>query len=202
MVGLLNAEQQQSGNGPVWPEPRNEERGDSPLCPFHDEIGDKEMSSLYKMFEVDKAQEAKGVLLNMGDNRFLIARAGGGNKQFVECFKEKAKPFKFAIEHSKMEEEDSVKLMASVYAETVILGWESAVRDEEHNLVLTAGGKPKIQKSVEGKDGKQMKYSVENCTQLLIDLPELFREIQAFAGEYTTFLKHDEAADLGNLSES
>ena len=42
--------------------------------------------SLYKMFEVDNVQEQGGVLLNYGDVRFLIARAGGGNKDFAKVF--------------------------------------------------------------------------------------------------------------------
>jgi len=158
---------------------------------------------VYKMFESDGTSEKDGVLLNYGDIRFLIARAGGANRRFAEVFREKAKPFRYAIDHGQLNEDDSARLMAEVYAETVVLGWESVVRDKETDeVVLDGKGKPKIQKTIEGKDGKQMKFSVENCTDLLADLPELFRDIQQMAQRSEHFRKSEEAEDLGNLSES
>jgi hypothetical protein len=158
--------------------------------------------SLYKMFEVSEATEQKGILLNYGNIRLLIARAGGSNKKFVESFKDKSKPFEFAIKHGKLEEEDSIRLMAEVYAETIVLGWESVVLGEDGKPKLDTKGKPKFQKKIENKDGKMIAFSVEACTQILMDLPELFRQVQEMSGEYANFLKDEEAAEVGNLSES
>lgn len=160
------------------------------------------MSSLYKMFASDEAMEKEGVLLNFGDVRFLIARAGGANRKFAEVFKDKAKPFRYAIDHGQMSEEDSNRLMAEVYAETVVLGWESVVRDEDGRVVKTAAGQPKVQKKIEGKDGKLVPFTTESCIDLLCDLPDLFRDIQKMAGEAANFRKDEEAEDAGNLSAS
>lgn len=158
--------------------------------------------SLYKDFATDKNMERSGVLLNYGDVRLLIARAGGSNRKFSEVFKEKAQPYRYAIDHGKMSEEDANRIMAEAYAESVILGWQSVVRDENGDVVRDSKGKPKIQQSIEGKDGKQMKFTVENCTQLLLDLPDLFRDIQQMASDQRNFQKEEEKADAGNLSES
>lgn len=158
--------------------------------------------SLYKDFGTDKQAERDGVLVNLGDVRFLVARAGGSNRKFVKTFKEKSEPFRHAIDTKKMADEDAQRILAETYAETVILGWESAVRDENGDLVKDAKGKPKVQQSIEGPDGKQMKFSVENCTQLLMDLPELFRRLQEIAMDIANFQKEQEATDEGNLNES
>lgn len=160
------------------------------------------MSNLYKMFASDEAMEKAGVILNYGGVRFQIARAGGANRKFAEVFKEKAKPFRYAIDHGQMNEEDSNRLMAEVYAETVVLGWDSVVKNENGNPVVDGKGKPKLQKKIEDKDGKLMSFSIENCTQLLCDLPELFRDIQGMAGKAENFRKDEEAEDAGNLKES
>jgi hypothetical protein len=154
------------------------------------------------MFASDEAAEKQGIVLNYGGVKFLIARAGGGNKRFAEVFKEKAKPFRYAIDHGQMSEEDSNRLMAEVYAETVVLGWETVVKGEDGKTVLDAKKQPKTVKKVEGKDGKMLDFTVENCTQLLVDLPELFRDIQGMAAKAENFRKEEEAADVGNLSES
>lgn len=158
--------------------------------------------SLYKDYSTDAAMERDGVLVNYGDVRFLIARAGGSNRKFAEVFKAKAQPFRYAIDKGKLNEDDANRIMAETYAETVILGWESVVRDDNGDIVKGAKGKPKIQKSIEGKDGKQVKFTVENCTQLLLDLPDLFRDIQAMAADQANFRKEEEAEDAGNLNES
>lgn len=159
--------------------------------------------SLYTMFASDEVIEKDGVLLRYGDNRLLIARAGGANRKFAEIFREKAKPYRYAIDHQQIDEDDSTRLMAEVYAETVVLGWESVVRDKETNeVVLDGKGKPKLQKKIMDKEGKLMSFSVENCTKLLIDLPELFRDIQQMSQRVENFRKSEEATDLGNLSES
>ncbi len=161
------------------------------------------MSDLYKLFASDEATEKEGVLLTFGDVRLLIARAGGANRKFAEVFRDKAKPFRYAIDHGQINEEDSARLMAEVYAETVVIGWESVVRDKDTDEVtLDAKGKPKLQKKIKDKDGKLIAFSVENCTRMLIDLPELFREIQMMAQRSENFRKSEEAEDLGNLSES
>lgn len=161
------------------------------------------MSDVYKMFETDEQVEQEGVLLNYGKFRILIARAGGANRKFAKVFREKAKPFKYALDHNKMSEDDSNRVMAEVYAETVILGWESIVKNKETGEPeLKANGEPKLQKKIEDKDGKLMEFSVENCVQLLMDLPELFRDIQQQASTMDAFQKEEEEEDSKNLSVS
>ena len=66
--------------------------------------------------------------------------------------------------------------MAETYAESVIIGW----------------------KGVKDRDNKPLKFTKENVVKLLIDLPELFTEIQKRATAFGTFKERNEAANEKN----
>ena len=135
--------------------------------------------SLYKMFETDTSAETEGTLLDFGDTKFVIARAGGANASFKRNFGKMIKPHKRQMENGTMSEEVASRLMAESFAETVILGWSSRSVDDN--------GKETWAKTIEGKDGAALKFTKENCVQLFLDLPELFMEIQSLAGAASTF---------------
>src|SRR3546814_16365038 len=60
------------------------------------------------------------------------------------------------------------RLLSEAYAEAVILGWGSA----EHG-----------DGSITGKDGGALAFTRENVIGLLLDLPDLFSDIQFQAGQ-------------------
>lgn len=147
---------------------------------------------LYQMFATDKAVEKEGILINYGDVRFRIARAGGGNQKFQSVFKELSKPYRRQIDQDQLSDEVSEKIMAEVYARTVILGWDSKDGVE-------ADGTDKWKPTIPSKDGsEQLEFNVKNVMRVLIDLPELFTDIKVMAQKASNFRKEEVAEDAGN----
>ena len=147
--------------------------------------------SLYSTFATDSSLEQKGILINYGTERFLIARAGGSNDKFKRVFNQKIKPHRRQIDNEQMKDEQMEELLAEVYAESVILGWESR-KDKDAPWVPT----------LPDREGKPMEFTPANCKKLLLDLPELFRDLQSQASKAALFRKVEEDADLGNSAQS
>ncbi len=138
------------------------------------------MSSPYSMFQTDqKAEKEVGVVLDYGDFRVRVARAGGANKKFGKLFTARLKPYKRMIDSDNLPEEIATKIMVETYADAVILDWESKVKGE--------GDTEKFVSGIQGKDGGLMPYSREAVIQILTDLPDLFRDIQTQANQLSLF---------------
>lgn len=139
--------------------------------------------SLFKQFKTDTNLEQKGIFLEYGtaeENgepiRFKIARAGGSNKNFEKTMERLTKGIRRQIANDIAEDEQVLKVMRRVYAESVILGWEN----------------------VFDQDGKPLTFNVENCIQLFEDLPDLFQDIQAQARTMALFRKANLETAAGN----
>lgn len=114
----------------------------------------------YDAFLNSDDHEKNGVELDLdGVGKFQIARAGGGNKQYTKRLERILKPHRRAIQTNTLSIEKADALLAQAYAETVVLRWEG----------------------VSGRDGESLPHNKENCIQLLIDLPDLFRVIRETA---------------------
>ena len=159
-------------------------------------------AKLYQMFEMDHDLEREGITVNYGSVKFQIARAGGRNKAFKETFSAKAKRYRTQIDNETMSDEMADRIMAESYAEAVILGWWTRKEDEHGDPVLDKKGDEQWDDVVENKDGKKVKYSVEECVKFLLDLPDLFSSLQSFAVKAGNYRKELEAEDAGNLLES
>lgn len=133
--------------------------------------------SLYEKFSTDESIEKEGVWLDYGGGeKFLIARAGGANQKFVQRLQHLTKPFNRQIQMGSFDEDQGRELAAQAFAETVILTWEG----------------------VKDREGEVMEFSISNCKQFLIDLPEIFVDIREFASSYANFQKEalvDEGKD-------
>lgn len=144
----------------------------------------------YKIFDVDKSIEKEGILVNYGDFRFKLARAGGSNQEFRKLLQAKLKPYRHQMDNDTMDEKVSEVIVREVYARTVVLGWETKVSDEpspdgtwEPWLETPTGKTP---------------FSVDACIKVLTDLPELFKDIQSMAGKAAHYRKGEEDADAKN----
>ena len=126
--------------------------------------------SLYSLFEMDQNAETDGFLLNLQDGdltvSFLIARAGGSNKKYTNRFQALMRPHQHAAQSGKMDEEVAKAILTKVMAETLILGWEN----------------------VNDRNGDPIEFSVEECTKLLNDLPELRDMIWEQANRAANFI--------------
>lgn len=123
------------------------------------------MSGPYSVFLTDKALEKEGIVLDYGDFKIKVARAGGANAAFQKALASKIRPYKRQLDAGTIPDDVAEKLFLDVYAEAVVLGWEG-VTDE---------------------NGKPLPYSKENAVKLFSDLPDLFRDVQNQAAAISNF---------------
>lgn len=138
--------------------------------------------SLYNSFKTDPQIETGGVHLQYGETKagkpitIKIARAGGANTAFQRKLEAATKPYKRQLQMDMMDIKQLERILRQVYAEAVVLGWEN----------------------VEGPDGKQIPFSVENCVKLFTDLPDLFADVQAQSQSIALFREQLRENDSGN----
>lgn len=127
--------------------------------------------SFYETFGTDKNLESgEGVNLDYGNDGIItIHRAGGSNTKYQRVAAQKLKPFQRKIQNGTIDAEAIRNVMAEIYAEAVIIGW----------------------KGVKYADGKDIKFTKENCIKLLTDLPDLFNDIQEQADKISLFRKEE-----------
>lgn len=131
---------------------------------------------LYDAFETDGEMEVNGVVLDYSDFRIRIAHAGGANKRFLTYGEVKLKPLNRAIQAGTVSNERARAIMADIYAETIILDWETRIGEE-------------FKKGIEGRDGKLLPFNKENVKQTLLNLPKLADDIQEQAQSMANFRK-------------
>jgi hypothetical protein len=118
--------------------------------------------SLFAQFKTNEDLEKKGVLLDYGktadgkDICIRVARAGGSNKAFDKRMESLTKPIRRQLQNETVDPAVLDTILRKVWAETVVLGWEN----------------------VQGEDGKDIPFTVDNCVKLFTDLPELFADVQ------------------------
>lgn len=123
------------------------------------------MSSIYEVFDTDRSAEETGIRLNYGEFSITIARAGGANKRFSKMLERRLEPHQRAIQAGLMDDDRARKILAEVFAETVVLGWDN----------------------VPDREGKLIVFSKEACAKLLLELPELFDDLREQATKASNF---------------
>lgn len=138
----------------------------------------KKPASLYEKFASDQSAESvDGITLDYGEaGKIIIHRAGGSNQRYKNYAAAKLKPYQRQIQAKTMDEAVTRAVMADVYAKTVIVGWEE----------------------VRGRDGELLPFTPENVKQVLIDLPDLFDDIQTAANDASLFREANNEAIEGN----
>ena len=154
-------------------------------------------SSIYSTFSTNKNLEHEGIDVRYNDIKFVIARAGGSNQAFKKAFGKKIKPFRSQIENESMDDDVAIEILAEVYAETVIRGWYSIKKDADGNPVVKKGVPEWVDKMPD-REGKLMPYSTENCVALLVELPELFKDLQYMASKTANFRLAEDEKDEKN----
>jgi hypothetical protein len=145
--------------------------------------------ALNKMFGTNESLETKGIVIDYGDTRIRIARAGGSNKKFAKAISVATKPFRRAIAADAMDPEKALDIMRSVYAQTVILDWETKVKGEfKKGIDPVDAGKP---------DGDLLPPTVDNIEAVLKHLPDLFSDLQNQSQSLALFRAEVDEALLG-----
>lgn len=142
------------------------------------------MKSFYNTFAADQDLESgQGIDLDYGECGVItIHRAGGSNKKFGTVFAAKLRPYERQMQMGTLEDGTAERLLAEAYAEAVIVGWRG-VRDA---------------------NGKLLAFDKKNVVKLMLDLPELFRDIQEQAQKAANFRKElveDEAKNSQTASD-
>ena len=141
--------------------------------------------SMYGQFKTDSTLESKGIILDYGEFRITVARAGGANKKFAKLAEAKTKPFKRAIQTETMDNEKSMAIVREIYAEAVILNWETKVEK-------------KFKPGIEGEDGKVLPFNKKNVILTLTNLPDLFADIQEQATKSALYRESIRETDAKN----
>lgn len=144
------------------------------------------LGGMYEQFKTDVSLESRGVEIDYGEFRVTIARAGGANKKYARVLEAKTKPFRRAIQTETMNEERARELLVETYAEAVIVNWETKVDG-------------KFQMGIEAPNGgKLLSVNVKNIALTLMNLPDLFTDLQAQANRVALFREVILEADAGN----
>ncbi len=126
-----------------------------------------EINTPYKLYKTDpKAESETGIILDFGDYKIRIARAGGKNKKFERLFKARFEPYQRQLKAGTMSNETALDLMVNLYADAVILSWES--KDSEGNFV----------DGIHDENGEIIPTNRENIVKTLLALPDQFKEVQ------------------------
>lgn len=141
--------------------------------------------SMYKLFKTDPNLEKSGIVVDYGDFRVTLARAGGANRRFAQVLEAKTKPFKRAIQTEMMDNERGLQLLRETYAEAVILNWEVRQGDD-------------WVQGIEAPDGSIMEFSVANILETFKNLPDLFTDLQEQASKAALFRQTVRENDAGN----
>ena len=142
--------------------------------------------SLYKQFETDQDLEQKGIIIDYGEFRVTVARAGGSNKRFAKLLEARTKPFKRAIQAETMDPDMAIDILRRVYAEAVILNWETKVKKKFVSGIEAKGG------------GGLLPFNADNVDLTLKNLPDVFIDLQSQAGKSSLFLTTLREDSAGN----
>lgn len=133
--------------------------------------------SIYDVFETDAGKETDGIVLDYGEmGSIMISRAGGANKKFAKSLEFRSRPYKRQIDKGTMDNDTAVKLMAEVFADTIVIGWVG----------------------INDREGNPIEFNKENCVKLFIDLPELFADVQDASTSIANFQQEQNEDDSKN----
>ncbi len=126
--------------------------------------------TMYENFKTSETLETQGVVIDYGDFRVTLARAGGANKRFGKVFEAKTKPYRRAIQTETMDEGVAMRILSETYAETAIKLWE--VKDADGNW----------KEGIEAPDGSTLPFDVRSILSTFENIPDLFADIREQAG--------------------
>lgn len=144
---------------------------------------------LYEAYTTDQELEKGGVILDFGDHRIRIARAGGANLRFARVFEALTKPHRRAIQNETLAEDKAKDIAHRAYAEAVVLGWDTPVEED---------GKIVYKPYILGRNGEEIPFSKENVVRVFNDLPEFYLTIKAEAERISNFRREAQADEAKN----
>jgi hypothetical protein len=139
------------------------------------------MSFLRKRYKTDPKVEQRGVEVDLDGAIVTIARAGGTNKKYKKALSKALKPFRAAIDADNLDDDRALPAIVKVFVDEVLLNWQTEVDG-------------KLVTGIEGVDGSVVPFTKENAVAFLLEVPELFYELQGKATGRKLFLEDLEEA--------
>lgn len=146
------------------------------------------MTSMYGAFKTDDSLETKGVVIDYGQFRVTIARAGGANKRFATLLAAKTQPYRRAIQTETLPDEVADRIQAELYAEAIVLNWEVKQEDGSYRKGIASPA----------NEAELLKFSTKTVADTLLALPELFIDIKQQAARVALFREAVDEGDSGN----
>lgn len=136
----------------------------------------KKKSPVASLFATDPKLERDGVWHDYGEFKLLIARAGGHNRAYMQTAEAVMRPYRRQIQLDMLAPEKSEELMMTIFARSVMRGWEGITDDE----------------------GEPLPFTVENCVDLFTKFPDLFADVREVANRIALYRVAETEVDAGN----
>ena len=143
------------------------------------------MGSMYEYFATDEESEKNGVVIDYGNFRVTLARAGGANKKFQRVLELKSRPYRRAIQTEMLDPDVATKILLEAYAEAVVRNWEVKVQGEWRS-------------GIEGPEGELLPFNEGNVLSTYERLPDLFDEHREQASKAALYRASLREAAAGN----
>jgi len=148
--------------------------------------------SMYSAFKTDQKKETEGVIVDFGNFRVTVRRAGGANKAFQKAMERIVAPYRRIAQLGTMQEGKMRELLAEGYAEAIITNWEYQ-KEAEDGL-----GEPVWTKGLELADGSIGEVTQENVKTVLVAQPDIFDMVKDVADNLRNYRTEDDEAAKGN----
>lgn len=145
---------------------------------------------MYESFGTDKNLEKNGIVIDYGEFRVTIARAGSANPKFVRTHEMLTKPVRRLIEQEILPKDRELAIQRELYAKAVILNWEVKEVGKDNKETWKQG--------IEGADGTILPFNEENVIATFKKLHDLFVDLQIQANTMKLFLASNREADAKN----
>lgn len=144
-------------------------------------------NNMFTQFETDKNLEKNGIVLDYGDFRVTIARAGGANRKYNRTLEFVSKPYRRAIDNKTIAVEKAEEIMMQVATQSLVLLWEvrevkEAKKEGEEDKVTWKSG-------IHARDGGVIDFTRDNVMLTFQQLPDLFHDINGQAETAANFRK-------------
>ena len=149
--------------------------------------------SMYAQFQTDPKLEKDGVIIDYGDFRVTVARAGGANKEFRKAAEFFSRPHRRAIDAGIEDVDRDAKILRQVFARAIVKNWEMRLKDETDDQ-----GNPKWVQAIEQPDGSPAQFNPVVVERVLEELPDLFTDLQTTSTRASLYRKAGLEQDAGN----
>lgn len=139
--------------------------------------------SLHDQFKTNSDKELNGVPVQFAPNKdktvptFILSRMGKMNKGYTKALEKATRPYRRQIELKTMDPDVAEAVFMIVFIQTILRGWE--------NVQL-----PKLSSP---KEMEVLEFNEENAKRLLIELPDLYEDLQAESVNVSNF--HDDVLE-------